>query len=151
MIEVMLAVVVLAASGGTQELPAPVATLPPPPDAGICRPDPSSATRPVDLAWRFMETPADAHMTASNRQAAMAALLKPDARLFNGHDNIVLSSEAFLALVGVSGPGSPPQGAVVSTSGGTVMIVSMLGGGREMVTVVRTEGGCIATVATFYD
>ena len=37
------------------------------------------------------------------------------------------------------------------TSGGTVVTRARSANGGEILTVVRTDGGCIATVATFWD
>lgn len=143
------AIVAAAALGAPQDLPPPVATTPAAPTRGVCERDADRAITPEALAARFNDVSAREY--PEHRQAAMAALLTEDATLFNGHDNVTLTSEAFLALIGLGGKPGRLEPTVAVVSGGTVVTRSAIGGGREIVTVIRSEGGCIATVATFYD
>lgn len=128
--------------------PPPVQMAPAPPTRGVCERNPLAAVGPEALAERFNEVGAGEY--PEHRQAAMAALLTPEAILFNGHENLTLTSEDFLALLGM-GRGGALESETVLVSGGTLVRRSPLGDGREIITVIRIEGGCIATVATFYD
>ena len=130
--------------------PVPPTTVPPEATRGQCRPDPASGAVPEALARRFEEIPREDHAGVHNQRGAMAALLTPDVILFNGHDNVSMSGEAFISFIGVGRAGRP-EVVETLTSGGTVVTRARSANGGEILTVVRTDGGCIATVATFWD
>lgn len=150
----LMAAAVLAggAPWGQAAWTGPVAPTTAPPEAtrGQCRPDPAGDAAPEALARRFHEIPTEVHVGVHNQRGAMAALLTPDAILFNGHDNVSMSGEAFISFIGTGRAGRPE---VIETliSGGTVVTRARTANGGEVLTVIRTNGGCIAAVATFWD
>lgn len=149
----MAAAVVVGAVPSGQDAwtgPVPPTTAPPEAMRGQCRPDPANEAAPEGLARRFEEIPREDHAGVHNQRGAMAALLTPDVILFNGHDNVSISGEAFISFIGVGRAGRP-EVVETLTSGGTVATRARTANGGETLTVVRTDGGCITSVATFWD
>jgi hypothetical protein len=134
----------MAGSAPGPQPPRTVPATPPPATEGRCRPNPADETPPEAVARRFRE--------AALRQdrAAVADLLTPDARLFNGGANLTFSAADYLEVLGVGKAGRVEvEGA--TTVGRIVIVRSLAGGVSEQVEVVRTDGGCVAAIANVFD
>ena len=124
--------------------PAPLRLEPAPAGGGQCRPDPASAETPEALARRFHD------LGFQQDAAAMAALLAPGAVIHNAHDDVRMSDEDFLSLLGVGRAGRT-EIVQTLTSGATAVLRETTAYGGEILLVVQTDGGCVTGVTSFYD
>lgn len=134
----------LLAGPAPQTFPTPPQVLPAPATAGQCRPDPGAAATPEAVARRFHE------LGFRQDREAMAALITPGSAFVNAHDDVRISDEDFLAILGVGRAGRT-EILETLTSGATAVLREQTAYGGEILLVVRTDGGCVTGVTSFYD
>ena len=127
-----------------QTFPTPPQVLPAPATAGRCRPDPEAAATPEAVARRFND------LGFLQDREAMADLLTPGSAFHNVHDDLRLSDEDFLVLLGVGRAGRTEILETV-TSGSTAVLRTATAYGGEILLAVQTDGGCVTGVTSFYD